>query len=168
MQSSARHGSQRNVCPYRKSNPHVLMVQPTKHRPHFDRPMEQNGPSIGRILPQREVRAHRIIIVDVACKDVAKVPLARHYDMIQAFPPDRTDQPLGVAVLPWRACRCGMVANAERANSADEYAAVTSIPIADQIARNLLPAAGGRKAGRLSCAIIRMVSPRWTCLSFRR
>ena len=38
-----------------------------------------------------------------------------------------------------------MVANAERANAANEYATVTSIPIADQIARDLLPAAGRRQ-----------------------
>ena len=38
-----------------------------------------------------------------------------------------------------------MVANAERANAANEYATVTSIPIADQIARDLLPATGRRQ-----------------------
>ena len=32
-----------------------------------------------------------------------------------------------------------MVANAKRANASDEYVAVTSIPIADQITRELLP-----------------------------
>jgi hypothetical protein len=33
-----------------------------------------------------------------------------------------------------------MIANAKRANASDEYVAVTSIPIADQITRELLPA----------------------------
>jgi C4-dicarboxylate-specific signal transduction histidine kinase len=37
-------------CPYRKSDPHVLMVESTKHRPSFDMPVALNGPSIGRIL----------------------------------------------------------------------------------------------------------------------
>jgi hypothetical protein len=37
-------------CPYRKSNPHVLMVQPTKDRPHFDAPSALNEPSNWRIL----------------------------------------------------------------------------------------------------------------------
>ena len=32
-----------------------------------------------------------------------------------------------------------MIANAKRANASDEYVAVTSIPIADQITRELLP-----------------------------
>ena len=34
-----------------KLDPDVLMVEPTEYRPSFDRPMAQNGPSIGRILP---------------------------------------------------------------------------------------------------------------------
>jgi hypothetical protein len=32
-------------CPYRKSNPHVLMVQSTKDRPRFDTPGALNEPS---------------------------------------------------------------------------------------------------------------------------
>ena len=38
-----------------------------------------------------------------------------------------------------------MIANAKRANASDEYVAVTSIPIADQIARELLPTTGRRQ-----------------------
>jgi hypothetical protein len=41
----------REPCPYRKLDPDVLMVQPTKHRLSFDTPVTLNGPSIGRILP---------------------------------------------------------------------------------------------------------------------
>ena len=41
----------RIACPYRKSNPHVLTVESTKHRPSFDTPVALNGRSIGRILP---------------------------------------------------------------------------------------------------------------------
>jgi hypothetical protein len=81
---------------------------------------------------------HRVTIIHVARKDVAKVLFARHHNVVQAFPTERADQPFGVAVLPWRACRSRMITNAKRANSANEYTAVTSIPIADQIAR-LIP-----------------------------
>src|SRR5262245_1390262 len=38
-----------------------------------------------------------------------------------------------------------MIANAKRAKSSDEYAAVTRIPIADQITRELLPTTGCRQ-----------------------
>ena len=40
---------------------------------------------------------------------------------------------------------CRMVANAKRTNASDEYVAVTSIPIADQITRELLPPTGRRQ-----------------------
>ena len=37
-------------CPYRKSNPYVLMVQPSKNGPHLDAPGALNEPSNWRIL----------------------------------------------------------------------------------------------------------------------
>ena len=37
-------------CPYRKLNPHVLMMQPTKDGPRFDTPSELNDPSNRCIL----------------------------------------------------------------------------------------------------------------------
>ena len=38
------------ACPYRKSNPCVLMVQPSKNGPHLDAPGALNEPSNWRIL----------------------------------------------------------------------------------------------------------------------
>src|SRR3974390_3874093 len=90
-------------------------------------------------LNERSV--HRIVIFHVALEDVAKMLLACHHNVVQAFPPYRADQPFGISVLPWRACRCGMIANAKRANSPNQYAAAPNIPIADQNARTFLPAA---------------------------
>jgi hypothetical protein len=46
IQHDCGHG-----CPYRKLDPDVVMVQPTKHRLSFDTPVTLNGPSIGRIFP---------------------------------------------------------------------------------------------------------------------
>ena len=37
-------------CPYRKLNPYVLMVQPSKNGPHLDAPGALNEPSNRRIL----------------------------------------------------------------------------------------------------------------------
>src|SRR4029453_4592909 len=91
------------------------------------------------------MRAHRVVILHVTFEDMAQVLLACHHDVVQAFPADRADQALRIPVLPRRACRRRMIANAERANATNEYAAVTSIPIADQIARDLLPATGPRQ-----------------------
>ncbi len=46
----AAKGHVRFTCPYQKSNPSVLMVQPTKDRPHFDAPNALNEPSNRRVL----------------------------------------------------------------------------------------------------------------------
>ena len=75
-------------CPCRKLDPDVLVMESAEHRPSFDTPVALNGPSIRRILFQREVRTHRIVIFQVARKDVAKVLLACHHNVVQAFPPD--------------------------------------------------------------------------------
>jgi hypothetical protein len=44
-------GLDKGACPYRKSNPHVLMVESTEDRSQLDTPVALNGPSIRRILP---------------------------------------------------------------------------------------------------------------------
>ena len=88
------------------------------------------------------MRAHRVVILHVTFEDMAQVLLACYHDMVQTFPADRADQALRIPVLPRRACRRRMIANAQRANASDEYVAIKSVPIADQIARDLLPATG--------------------------
>jgi hypothetical protein len=44
------HSLLNQTCPYRKSNPYVLMMQPTKDGPPFDTPSELNDPSNRCIL----------------------------------------------------------------------------------------------------------------------
>jgi hypothetical protein len=58
---------------------------------------------------------------------MAKVPLAKHDDIIQAFLPDRADQPFGISVLPWRSRRSRPVTNAHRSQTADENITVDSV-----------------------------------------
>src|SRR5262245_11521859 len=65
--------------------------------------------------------------------------------MIQAFSADRANQALHTTILPRRAWRGWTIANPERANAPDKYAAITRIPIVDQIAGDLLPAIGRRQ-----------------------
>src|SRR5262245_26011901 len=95
------------------------------------------------------MRSDGIVVLHVTHEDVAQMLLADNNNMVEAFPADRADQTLRISVLPWRACRGRMIANAKRANASDEYAAVTSIPIADQIPWELLPATGrGQLVGK--------------------
>jgi hypothetical protein len=45
-----KRNAARSACPYRKSKPQILMVQPTKDGPRFDAPRALNDPSNRRIL----------------------------------------------------------------------------------------------------------------------
>jgi len=47
-----------------------------------------------------KVGTHRIVILQVALEDVAKVLLAHHHNMIQAFSADRANQALHTTILP--------------------------------------------------------------------
>jgi len=65
--------------------------------------------------------------------------LAPDDEMIYALAPDRSDQPFGKAILPRRG-RCDrLVPNTHCAQSAGDDGAIDSIPIADEVARRLIP-----------------------------
>src|SRR5438552_13564515 len=46
-----------------------------------------------------------VVVVDVLRQDLSKMPFADHDDVVQAFPANRADHPLGIRVLPRRAGR---------------------------------------------------------------
>src|ERR1700751_4615751 len=70
------------------------------------------------------------------------MPFAEHHDMIKAVPPDRTDEPLRVSVLPWRPCRNRSISYAHGCEAPDEGFAISAISIANNVSRRFLPAAG--------------------------
>jgi hypothetical protein len=41
-----------------------------------------------------------IVIVGIGSEDLAQMGLTHDQDMVQAFSPDRADEPFGVSVLP--------------------------------------------------------------------
>src|ERR1700704_181408 len=59
--------------------------------------------------------------------------------MVDALASDRSDQPFGEAVLPRRARGDGLVTNAHGTEPAFDEHAVDPIPIAEQVARGLIP-----------------------------
>jgi hypothetical protein len=52
------------------------------------------------------------------------MPLAEYNNMVKAFPPDRTDQPFSIYVLPWRARRRRSITNAHGSNSSNKDFAI--------------------------------------------
>ena len=65
--------------------------------------------------------------------------LAQDDEMVHTLAPDRSDQPFGKAILPRRGWCGRLVPDAHGAQSARNDAAIDPIPIADEVARSLIP-----------------------------
>src|SRR5260370_21370291 len=59
--------------------------------------------------------------------------------MVDALAAERPDKPFGEAVLPRRAWGDGLVVDAHGAQSVRDGSAIDAIPIADHVARSLIP-----------------------------
>src|SRR5262245_3542289 len=59
-----------------------------------------HGPTVRRVLVQREVRPSLVIVVKVAGKDAAQVPFPEDEHVIQTLASDRADEPLREGILP--------------------------------------------------------------------
>jgi hypothetical protein len=70
---------------------------------------------------------------------MAKAPLAQHHDMVEAIPPDRSDEPLRTTVLPRRPWRDRLIPYAHRSQPAQNSIAVDAITVANDVARCPLP-----------------------------
>src|SRR3981189_1696605 len=78
--------------------------------------------------------------------------LAQDDDMIQALAPDRSDNPVGKAILPGRGCCSRFVPNAHCSQSACDDGAIDPIAITDHVTRSPIP----RKClGDLACNPLR-------------
>src|SRR5882672_8897570 len=79
-------------------------------------------------------------------QDLTQMGLSEHDQVVNALPPDRADQPFRKAVLPWRAGRDRLVANAHGAQAAGDNRTVNGVTVADQVAWCLVP---GKRLGDL-------------------
>jgi len=78
-------------CPYRKLNPDVSVVQSAQNWHSQYATAWLDGARRRRVLVQWQVRSGTIVIIGISSKQMAKMPLAKHYHMIKAFPSDRAD-----------------------------------------------------------------------------
>src|SRR3974390_1278724 len=103
-------------------------------------PNELDGARRRRVLVQGQVRSGAIVVIGVNAKQMPKMPLAKDHDMVKAFPSDRPNQPLTIAILPRRPRRGRPIPNAHRTKTPDKDLAINAVPIANEIAWPLLPA----------------------------
>jgi hypothetical protein len=75
------------------------------------------------------------------------MPIAQDHDMIQAFSPDRADEPFDVSILPRRAGRSWSVPDAHRLHSPGDDRTVGTIVVANDVSGCLIP---GKSLGDLS------------------
>src|ERR1700738_592264 len=87
------------------------------------------------------MRPYLVVITHVRQQDVTEVSLAEHNNVVKAFPSDRTDQPFSICVLPRGTRRCWSVADAYRSESADKDFTIGPVPVTNEIAGSLFPAA---------------------------
>ena len=72
------------------------MMEPAQDRHAENRAGRLNRARQWRILAQGQVRARLVVVGLVRQQKMAKVPFAKHDDMVDAFPTDRADEPFDI------------------------------------------------------------------------
>src|SRR4030065_439696 len=85
------------------------------------------------------MRSNFVVIASIGSQDATQMRLAQDDKMIHTLAPDRSDQPLGKAILPRRGRCRRLVPDAHGAQSACDDGAIDSTPIAYEVARSLMP-----------------------------
>ena len=89
-------------CRFRKLDSCVSMVKPAKNRmrDNVSQPLDRTW--AGRVLPERNVSSHFIVIDRIFRKNSPKVLGVENDQMISTLAPDRPDQAFNISVLPGR------------------------------------------------------------------
>ena len=95
-----------------------------------------DGPSVWRILLEREVSSCAVIVGEVAGQDAPQVPFAEDENVIQRLAPDRADEPLGEGILPGAARGREDLLDPHALHSVPEGTAVDVVAIAQEIGRS--------------------------------
>jgi hypothetical protein len=83
-----------------------------------------------------------VVVLLIRIEKMAKMPFAEDNDVVKTVPPDRTDEPLRIPVLPWRLSRDRSIPDTHRSEPLDESFAVSPIAIANHISRWFVPTEG--------------------------
>jgi hypothetical protein len=96
----AHFDGSRQTCPYHLGHPRVLMMKASEEGNGGDRSDRLHGTTKRDVLFERKVGTDAIVIVGIGSEDLAQMGLTQEQDMVQAFSPDRADEPFGIFVLP--------------------------------------------------------------------
>src|SRR5260370_6711400 len=128
-------------CAYHLCHPDVFVMESTEKGDGRERSSDLHGTAKRGVLSECKMGTGAIVIVGVGSEDPVQMGLAQDQDMVQAFSPDRADEPFYVSVLPGRAGRSWSVADAHRPDPLPDDDTVGAISIADEVAGRLVPSA---------------------------
>src|SRR5947207_13928469 len=95
------------------------------------------------------MRSGVMMVLKIGRQDAAQVMLAQDDNVIQTFTADRTDETLGVGILPGRSRGSDDLRDAHRSNAMAECRTIRFVPVPQQIARCSVPGKGlGHLAGK--------------------
>src|SRR5260370_30108568 len=86
--------------------------------------------------------ADLVVVGGVCFEDAAQMRLTEHNDVVQAFAPDRSDEPLDMSVLPGRVRRNWMITDAHGANASGVGCPERAVAITNQITWSFVPREG--------------------------
>ena len=111
------------------------------HRRRLDRTRD------GRVRVQGEMGPRPLVVGDVRREDASQMPFVQDDDVVQTFPPHRTDQPFHVGILPGCARRRASVGDAETGDAAaDDRVHEEPITIVQEIPGRRVPGEGLHKS----------------------
>jgi hypothetical protein len=87
-------------------NPNVVMMKSAKHWACANRSNELDRARLWRGLVQRPVSSNLVVVAGIRLEGSAQVRFTHDHNMVEALPPDRSDKPFDMAILPRRA-GCG-------------------------------------------------------------
>src|SRR3984893_19524466 len=93
-------------------------------------------------IPTSKTSSHQPHSQMVRAKQMAEMPLAEHDNVVKTLPPDRTNRPFTISVLPRRSRRGWPVPNTHRPKAADEDVAVDRVAVTNDVSRRYFPTIG--------------------------
>ena len=115
------------------------MVKAAQDGDRYDAPERLHRSAERCILAEGQVRADTVVVASVGLKHAAKMRFAKYYQVVEAFPTDRADEPLYMTVLPWRARRDRSVPGAHGLEPSGDDGAVGAISLTNEVSRRLIP-----------------------------
>ena len=96
----------------------------------------------GASLRKGQAGSDLVVVAGVGFEDATQIRFAEHQDVVQAFAPDRANEPLDVSVLPGRACRSWMIAYTHRMNAPSVHRPERTVAVTDYMTRRFAPGKG--------------------------